>query len=341
MSYNIIKSLTRSAVIAAAVAVVACLSVSCSKTGQETDPEPGVIKLNAKIAPTKESSSKAGPIVDGTELKDVCFYHIQLDEATYEVAFKGASLGDISTTGEVKHTTRPHYYDLQYGRTSVITGWYPAAEVQMADPQNMTLMVLFDIDGKSDILLTRDPLMCGTYTNPYPNGSQLVFTHALSRIEVICRADSELTLDELRTVWGKIEKIELCGSTTQVMIDMMDVRSHDNSDEVEFPLLKGDYSGAFTPIDLPESTSTDITAAAMVSPTVGRSDVDGIFVLRITTSNGGTQDLGVFMGESVSYMESGMTYRVTLMFSKFEIIAQTATVAEWNDPNDNKIEIIK
>lgn len=302
------KNVTATLVMIATVSLV----VSCNKINQTVDPADGIIRVTAKIEPPKNAESKAGPINQGDVLTGVKFYQLT---TTAPKTVVESSLADISTTGVITFA-KSLYYDMVNKTESALSAWWP--DVTM----DANLDAIYNVDGKTDIIHA-DYTEVGSFSRP--QFVQLEFGHLLARIEVICKADPGQDITNLKAVWGQIQKIEIVGSSNRISSNYNEGHYAKPLNTVDVALLKGDYSGTFTAIDLPANDNQTINAAAIVvaQATVNANET---FNLKITTQRTGTQSIAVNCENSA--LENGKIHRVTLTFSDRRI-TPAGTVADW------------
>ncbi len=101
--------------------------------------------------------------------------------------------------GEIEFAT-PQFY-LANGYKTKLIGWYPQVGTGAKTSQFANGVVTCDIDGDTDIMLSGEQ----SGDKNAKISSPLAFDHLLTRIQVSAYAET----DDAKTVWGKIEKIEL------------------------------------------------------------------------------------------------------------------------------------
>lgn len=120
------------------------------------------------------------------------------------------------------------------------------------------------VDGKSDLLVS-DVWNAGKYTAP--SQTSIEFNHLLSRIEVICQANSSGIISVVKLLWGNITSITV--STNQKVIYDYSNNNFSYSTPINLPLNEGltDNAISSSGIAILDFGSKNATANAIIPPT--------------------------------------------------------------------------
>lgn len=136
----------------------------------------------------------------------------------------------------------------------------------------------------------------------------------------------------MRDTWGQITKIELAtNNTAKYTYDTHAFSFESTGGDGKLPLVASDYKNDFTAVDIPEGTSSGVTAAGMFAPTTTASALS----LTITTAKL-TQTVTVDLyatgdNSTKKPFDAGKTHKVTLTFNSTtkDITVTKTEVAAW------------
>ncbi|MCD8093613.1 MAG: fimbrillin family protein, partial [Bacteroides sp.] len=286
---------------------------SCAKSEEAITPDnpnnplpPKEIHISAAIeasAQTKavtrvDATPLEGPIDGTADIEGIQF--LRKDDAASQssLSFDGATLitgtrtkndDNAGTTndGDITFDGTAPMYDLVDNKHAYFVAYYPAAASVTSNVASLT------IDGKTDILYA--PLYdAGCYApTGSVSGSSMTFNHALAQLEVVCKAESGVSADVIKGIWGKIKKIEIATKETAKykysdQSFEFTTAEGSGSGSKKLPLLKADYKTTFASIDIPASSNTTVNAAGMFAPAAENS-TNAINLTITTQVSGGSE----------------------------------------------------
>lgn len=317
----------------------------------DTPQQPREIRISAAIeasaqskAVTRDVTTLEGPIDGTTDIAGIQFLRKDDDNSTQTsgLSFDGVTVitgtrgkNADSGGGNITFDNSAPQYDLVNNKYAYFVAYYPAGAVNSS-------VATFTIDGKTDILYA--PLFnAGRYTD-ITSTPAMTFKHALAQLEVVCKAEENVSADVMKEVWGKITKIEIATKETAKykysdQSFEFTTTEGSGSGSKKLPLLKADYKTTFESIDIPASTNSTANAAGMFAPAAENSN-DAI-TLTITTQidNGSevTTEVSVQLTDGESSptnkgFERGKKHTATLTFksSTKEISVTGTTVEAWS-----------
>ena len=331
---------------------------SCSKSEKTTTPDnptpqqPREIRISAAIeasaqtkAVTREVTTLEGPIDGTADIPNIQFLHKDDANSTQSSGLSFEGVTAITGTrgknadsggGNITFDNSAPQYDLVDNKYAYFVAYYPAGSVT-------SNVATFTIDGKTDILYA--PLFnAGRYTD-ITSTPAMTFKHALAQLEVVCKAEENVSPDVMAKVWGKITKIEIATKETakyKYSDQSFEFTTTESGGSNKLPLLGNDYKTAFAAdgIEIPASTNTTVNAAGMFAPDNAANSTAPI-KLAITTQVGSenavTTEVTVQLTDGGSSstskgFERGKKHTATLTFksSTKEISVTGTTVDKWD-----------
>lgn len=302
---------------AASLAALALSAVSCSKaaTGKAALSD-GQVRVRASIG---TGGLAAGSAALGTRktvtelpLNGVRFAKYNAFSEPTGFVVEQVSQGDIQASGDVVFA-KPFYYDkINTFFSSYIMAWYPGLA------ENASSEVVFDLDGKTDVLYTKAIWNAGSIDAPNTT-TNLTLVHALCQLRFVFKAEAGADANAINSTWGKIEKIEMCNVANEMVLRLSD-RFFGYQSSADLLMWNSDYSQAFVPMNVPLSDNTAVNAAVM-SMNIGQ--------FKITTTK---FPEGKMLSLKSTVPQVGESITVTLVFGAGEgkITVADAVVTPWD-----------
>ena len=340
---------------------------SCSKNEEATTPDnptpqtpqtPREIRISAAIEASAQSKAVTradvtpltGPIDGTADIAGIQFLRKDDVASKSSLSFEGVTAitgtrtkndnnNSTTTDGDITFDGTPKpQYDLVNNHHAYFAAYYPAGTVD-TDTKTAT----FTIDGKTDILYA--PLFdAGCYAAAGSvTSSTMTFSHALAQLEVVCKAESGVSIDVIKEVWGKIKKIEIA-TKEKASYAYSNQEFTFSTDEnggtgtKKLPLLGNDYKTTFAAdgIDIPTYDNSTVNAAGMFAP-AAESNTDAITLTITTQVNSGsavTTEVAVQLKDGSNNskgFERGLKHTATLTFKSTtkEIKVTGTTITPW------------
>lgn len=302
-------------------AIAALIAVSCTKSEQ-----PGVQIQSEYIRPIASIATTRALVSDNSAvLTDLKFLHKMDVAGLTDPGISFASLtpidGSRAATGAIT-LTPAQPYDKVGDKTSYLLGYTGTDANLAANKVTWTNTGIIDI-------LTTNSWEAGTYLVPKTTGMTL--RHALSRIEVICAANSASDLDVIKGTWGNITSIKFKDAPTTLVLDCTNNTTAAGVTKANLPLNSGNTYTAvgFTPAPIEANGSTTVMASAMIPPTE-------LTTCKLIVSSALMPDVEVDVefkdAQNVAIpCKPGIIHLITLNFNVKDktIQAQTTTITEW------------
>lgn len=192
----------------------------------------------------------------------------------------------------------------------------------------------WDIDGKTDILITKD-YHAGKYSSPVTG--TLTFAHQLAQLEVICQA--KVSQAVATATWGKIVGIELISYPALVYTYNTNAVTLTGSSTTKIPLVQSDYNTDLVTFDIPDVPNTTVNAAGMFAPDLTPNSTAKV-KLNVKTQKDGESvvdtsiDVQLKDNGTDKGFEKGKRHTITLTFgvasgSEPVIEVKTTEIEDW------------
>lgn len=338
----------------AVLGFAAALAFSCTKSSPDAElpAGDGIIKVTASIGTSAIDQAQGtgsaitqtkAPKNPGDALADARFMSMNVVNRAY--VNLQTVVASVAADGAVTFVPGLKYDKINNYQTDIV-GYWPVetrretitVTVQDPDTQAESQVPVeyhvWDLDGKTDLIITENPENAGNYLFPMTD-IEARLSHAIARLEVICVGDTLVSGEDIVKMWGKIEKIELLDTpkTFKRALSMYDRRNGPGVDlapdihtnPVDLPLLQPDYATAFTEIDVPSGSNDVVNAAIMtLSSSFGMAIPQ---ILRITTTTTRNEPTIVSIG-----VYNGSVNKYKLKFTaQREIKVSGVVLAPWTD----------
>ena len=352
-------------VTAALIMLTACSQSEVETEGQTTR------EIHATSV-IEGASTKA--LIEGTDaaLSDLTFLRVDIDASSggtpssYDFSSSSPITGSSRATSSGKITFgssgTPQEYDKVSKKNAYFRGYTTEGlkESTSVTSSSVSPTAVWEIKGTNDILMT-DVWDAGNYSAPKTTG--MIFRHLLSRIEVVCKAETGSSLDVVKAAWGKVTKIEVLNANPELKYTYSSNTIEASGTPAAFALHK-DYTTTESPttleVDIRASdySEADVDAVAMIPviPLTGGSPSYS-FQLKVTTAGTKTGDL---QGEAIIIdqinvslnngsssnlaMEAGKIHKVVLTFKADgrTISCESSSIVAWDTTgNSGTGEVVK
>ena len=335
---------------------------ACSQSEIET--EEGATR-EIKATSVIEGASTRALIGTDAALSDLTFLRVDIDASSnkptsYDFSSSTPITGSSRATSGGAITfgngSSPQNYDQESKKNAYFRG-FTTENIKTPGTKGTAE---WEIKGTNDILMT-DVWDAGNYASPINTG--MTFKHLLSRIEVVCKAETGSSLDVVKAAWGKVTKIEVLNANPELKYTYSSNTIEASGTPVAFALHK-DYTTTDNPTTLEvdiranDYSGTDVDAVAMIPviPLTGGSPSYS-FQLKVTTAGattGETQGQPITIdqinvslsnaGSSNLAMEAGKIHKVVLTFKADgrTISCESSSIEAWDtNGNSGTGEVVK
>ena len=212
-----------------------------------------------------------------------------------------------------------HLYDKAQDKTTYMLGFKAEGSTVAASK------VDWDINGANDILIA-NVWNAGRYSLPRTE-DVITFKHQLSRIEVICKGEQNVSSSVIHSIWGNVTAITVVGVLPTLTYSLQKNTAQGTGIPADFALLKGNLYDAAQPFApkqiLGHSDTDEIFGAAMIYPLASTVE------LKITTENEGEKSVTT----TLAAMERAKIHKITLTFNSKtkEIECTSSTIENWSN----------
>lgn len=232
----------------------------------------------------------------------------------YGATFTATRASVVGNTATVLTGFSTAQYYLANGRTSKITGWYPAGTYA----SGASAKVSWTLTGQEDVMVAT--AQAGSKSSAMP---ALAFRHKLAQVQVYAYATDATA----KTLWGNITSVTLTGQNNACSYAL----SADAAGTVAFTT-----GGNATFTVSGSSTAPGVGASsAVLLGTVMMEPKTAALSLDVTTAVGGQKTVPVASREYLA----GNAYKITLKLDK-SVISPSATIGGWTNASSTDKEVV-
>ena len=310
------------------------------------------------------ASTKA--LIEGTDvaLTGLTFLRVDIDASggtpnSYDFSSTTPITGSSRATNGGKITFGSSGTPQEYDKESKKNAYFRGFTTENIKTPGTNGTAEWEIKGTNDILMT-DVWDAGNYSAPKTTG--MTFKHLLSRIEVVCKAETGSSLDVVKAAWGKVTKIEVLNANPELKYTYSSNTIEASGTPAAFALHK-DYTTAENPTTLEvdiranDYSGTDVDAVAMIPVIPLTSNTPSYsFQLKVTTAGATTGEsqgsaitidqinVSLMSGSNIVAMEAGKIHKVVLTFKADgrTISCESSSIEAWDtNGNSGTGEVVK